>query len=86
VLIGAGIGAIPGIYWLAMDPNECRGMCPEEYMLVAVGAVVGGIIDHAIKRRVTVYSAEPPSGAASSVVIGPIAHRHRKGVQVAVKF
>ena len=27
VLIGAGIGAIPAIYWLAADPNECTGMC-----------------------------------------------------------
>ena len=42
VLIGAAIGAIPGIYWLAADPNECTGMCPEEYALIAVGAIVGG--------------------------------------------
>jgi hypothetical protein len=26
-LIGAGIGAIPGIYWLIADPNECAGLC-----------------------------------------------------------
>ena len=55
VLIGAGIGAIPGIYWLAADPNECAGMCPEEYGFITIGAVVGGLLDHAIKRKVTVY-------------------------------
>jgi hypothetical protein len=33
VLIGAAGGATPGIYWLAVDPNECIGMCPEEYGL-----------------------------------------------------
>ena len=30
VLIGAAIGATPGIYWLIADPNECSGMCPED--------------------------------------------------------
>ena len=28
VLIGAAVGAIPGIYWLVADPNGCSGMCP----------------------------------------------------------
>jgi outer membrane lipoprotein SlyB len=85
-LIGAAIGAIPGIYWLAVDPNECTGMCPEEYALIAIGAVVGAVIDHAIKRKVTVYAAGPSSGRAKSVMIGPLVMRDRKGVQVAVKF
>lgn len=85
VLIGAAVGAIPGIYWLAVDPNECSGMCPEEYTLIAIGAVVGGVIDHAITRRVTVYSAAA-SGRAKSVTIGPLVMRDRKGVRVAVKF
>jgi hypothetical protein len=86
VLIGAAVGAIPGIYWLAADPNECSGMCPEEYSLIAIGAVIGGSIDHLIRRRVTVYAAETSSGRAKSVTIGPFVLRDRKGVQVAVKF
>ena len=36
ILIGAGVGAIPGIYWLVVDPNECTGLCPEDY------AAIGG--------------------------------------------
>jgi hypothetical protein len=65
------------MYWLAADPNECSGMCPEEYALIAIGAVAGGPIDHAIKRKVTAYSAESPSGRAKSVVIGPLVMRDR---------
>ena len=42
ILIGAGFGAIPGIYWLVVDPNECTGLCPEDYAAIAVGAVLGG--------------------------------------------
>jgi hypothetical protein len=86
MLIGAAIGAIPGVYWLVVDPNECFGMCPEEYVSIGVGAVVGGLIDHVIKRKVTVYAAEASSGRATSVTMGPLVMRERKGVQVAVKF
>jgi len=86
VVIGGAIGAIPGIYWLAADPNECNGMCPEEYAFIAIGAVVGGVIDHAINRKVTVYAAGASSGRAKSVMIRPLVMRDRKGVQVAVKF
>jgi hypothetical protein len=42
VLIGAAVGAFPGIYWLVADPNECTGLCPEEYGFIAIGAVVEG--------------------------------------------
>jgi hypothetical protein len=86
VLIGAAVGAIPGIYYLAVDPNECNGMCPEEYALIAIGALAGGVIDHAIKRRVTVYAAGVSSDRATSITVGPLVTRERKGVQVAVKF
>lgn len=86
VLLGAAVGAIPGIYWLAADQNECSGMCPEDYALIAIGAFVGGMIDHAITRRVTVYGAGTLSGRATSVTMGPLLTRHRNGVQVAVKF
>jgi hypothetical protein len=85
-LIGAGVGAIPGIYWLAVDPNECTGMCPEEYAFIAVGAVVGALIDRAIKRKMTVYSAAASRDGAKSFVIGPLVTRDHKGVQIAVKF
>jgi hypothetical protein len=86
VLIGAAVGAIPGIYWLAADPNECSGMCPEEYALIAIGAAIGGVIDHAITRRLTVYTGGTSSGGAKSVTIGPLVMRNCNGVQVAVKF
>jgi hypothetical protein len=86
VLIGAAIGAVPGIYWLIVDPNECTGMCPEEYAAIGISAVVGGLIDHAIKKKVTVYAAPASSGRAGSVTIGPLVTRHRRGVQVALKF
>jgi hypothetical protein len=86
VLIGAAVGAVPGIYWLVVDPNECTGMCAEEYVLVAIGALVGGVIDHVIKRKVTVYAAGVSSGRAKSITIGPLVMRNRKGVRVAVRF
>jgi len=85
VLIGGAVGAIPGIYWLVADPNECSGMCPEEYALVAIGAVVGGIVDHLITRRVTVYTATS-GGRSNSVTINPFVMRDRTGLQVAVTF
>ena len=85
-LIGAGIGAVPGIYWLVADPNECTGMCPEEYALIAVGAVVGGLIDRAIKKKVTVYSAEMPGARGTSVRLGPMLMRDRKGIQIVATF
>jgi hypothetical protein len=84
VLIGAGIGAIPGIYWLAKDPNECTGMCPEDYAAIAVGAVVGGLIDHAIHKRVTVYLAG--TARNRTVTIAPLLTPSRTCVQVALKF
>ena len=86
VLIGAAVGAAPGLYWLVMDPNECNGVCPEEYALIGIGAVVGGLIDRAIKKTVTVYSAGASSSLANSVIVGPLVTRGRKGVQVSVKF
>jgi hypothetical protein len=86
VLIGAAVGAIPGIHWLAADPNECTGMCPEEYGLIAIGAVVGGLLDHAITRKVTVYEARASSDAATRITIGPVVMGNRKGVRVSVGF
>jgi len=86
VLLGAGVGAIPGVYWLVVDPNECGGICPEEYAAIAVGALVGGLIDRAISKKVTVYDAGAPSHPKGSVRIGPLVGHARKGVQVAVIF
>jgi hypothetical protein len=86
VLLGAAVGAIPGVYWLAVDPNECRGMCPGEYALIAVGAVLGGVIDRAIVNRVTVYVAGAPSHRERRMRIGPLVAHGRTSVQVAVIF
>ena len=86
VLIGAAVGAIPGIYWLVADPNECSGMCPEDYAAISVGAVVGGVIDHFLTKRVTVYKAGTSSHPSKSVTIGPFVRRDRNGLQVVMKF
>ncbi len=86
ILIGAGVGAIPGIYWLIADPNECTGLCPEDYAAIAVGAVVGGLIDRAITRKVTVYEAGASSSSSRHLLIGPLVGRKRSGVQLALRF
>lgn len=84
LVIGAAIGAIPGIYWLIADPNECTGLCPEDYASIAVGAGVGALIDRAIGRTVTVYSAS--ANRAQRLTVGPVVSRTRKGVQLTVIF
>lgn len=80
-VIGAGIGAIPGIYYLIRDPNECAGFCPEEYALVGIGALVGALVDKAITRKVTVY--EYP---AKGVALTPVLTGSGQGVRVTVRF
>jgi hypothetical protein len=86
VLIGAGVGAIPGIYWLIADPNECTGMCPEDYVSIAAGAIIGGLIDRAIKKRVTLYPTGVPGSRAKSVTRGGIPGSARYGLQIVVLF
>ena len=61
-------------------------MCPEEYAFIAVGAVLGGMIDRAITRKITVYAAGVSSGLAKNVMIGPLVMRDRGGVRVSVRF
>jgi hypothetical protein len=80
LLIGAAVGAIPGIYHLITDPNECTGMCPEEYGLIAAGAAIGWLVDRAIARK------GPRTGERASVSLVPYTARSRKGVRVAVRF
>jgi hypothetical protein len=84
VLIGGAIGAIPGIYWLIADPNECTGLCPEDYVAIGVGALVGGLIDRAMKKKITVY--DSASRRSTKLTISPILVRERKGLRVAVTF
>ena len=86
VLIGAGIGAIPGLYWLAVDPNECAGLCPEDYALIAIGAAIGGWIDHAIKKKVTVYERRASNAPIGQVEVCPLLTRGRIGVRLALRF
>lgn len=86
ILIGAGIGAIPGLYWLAVDPNECAGLCAEDYALIAIGAAIGGWIDHAIKKKVTVYEPRTSSTATRLVTVRPLLTRGRIGVRLALRF
>jgi hypothetical protein len=84
-LIGAGIGAIPGVYYLISDPNECAGLCPEEYALIGVGAIVGALVDKAITKKVTVYE-KPAKGAGRSVALTTVLTGTRLGVHVTVRF
>jgi hypothetical protein len=84
LLIGAAVGAIPGIYWLIADPNECTGLCPEDYASIALGAGIGALIDLAISKKVTVYTAA--SDRSRHVSVGPVISRNRKGVQLALRF
>lgn len=83
VLIGAAIGAIPGIYWLLADPNECTGLCAEDYVAIGVGALVGGLIDRAIKKKVTVYDT---SSRRTKVTLSPLLMHDRGGLRVALTF
>jgi hypothetical protein len=85
-VIGGGIGAIPGIYYLIRDPNECAGLCPEEYALVGIGALVGALVDKAITQKVTVYENPAAGGAGRNVALTPVLTGARRGVQVTVRF
>jgi hypothetical protein len=84
-LTGAAIGAAPGIYWLIADPNECNGLCPEEYGLIAAGALVGALIDRAVRKEVTVYSAVA-NPRRRFVSIAPLVTKARAGASLTVRF
>ena len=84
VAIGAALGSIHGIYWLIADPNECTGFCAEDYVAVGVGAVVGGLIDRAIKKKVTVY--DTGARRPAKLTVSPVFAGDRRGLQVAVTF
>jgi hypothetical protein len=84
VVIGAAVGAIPGIYWLIADPNECTGLCAEDYVAIGVGALIGGLIDRAIKKKVTVY--DTPARRTTKVGVSPVLLRDRRGLQVGIAF
>ena len=61
-------------------------MCPEDYAAICVGAAVGGVIDHFLTKRVTVYTAATSSRPSKSVTMGPFVRRDRNGLQVVMKF
>jgi hypothetical protein len=84
--IGACIGAIPGLYYLIRDPNECAGLCPEEYALVGIGGLVGALVDRAITRKITVYENPAKAGRSGNVAVTPVLTRARRGVHVTVTF
>jgi len=86
ILIGAAAGAMHGIYWLIADPNECTGLCAEDYVAIGVGAAVGGLIDRAITRRTTVYEAPATGGRSTTVALAPLVGGARKGLKIAVRF
>jgi hypothetical protein len=85
-LVGAGVGAIPGIYYLVTDPNECAGLCTEEYALIGIGALVGGLVDRAIKKKVTVYERPAEGGVSWNLLLAPVVTQHHGAVQVTLRF
>ena len=85
-VIGAGIGAIPGLYYLISDPNECAGLCPEEYALVGIGALVGALVDKAITKKVTVYEKPPDGSADGNFALTPLLTGARRGLRLTVRF
>ena len=86
LLIGAAIGAVPGLYWLVADPNECTGMCAEEYAFIGIGGVAGGLIDYARSKKAIVYAEGQSTAATRTISIGPFAARGRKGIMLALRF
>ena len=84
IVIGGAVGAIPGIYWLIADPNECSGLCPEDYAAIGVGALVGGLIDLRIKKKVTAY--ESASRKSTTVTFSPLLVGNRRGLRVDLMF
>jgi hypothetical protein len=84
--MGAGIGAIPGLYYLVSDPNECAGLCPEEYALIGVGAIVGALVDKSIAKKVTVYEKPTKAGAGADFVLNPVFSSAGRGVRVSIRF
>jgi hypothetical protein len=86
VLIGAGIGAVPAVYYLVTDPNECTGPCPEEYALIGVGALAGGLVDWAIRKTITVYERPAARGGGGHVVVMPLLTGTRRGAQLTVSY
>jgi hypothetical protein len=83
---GAGIGALPGVYYLLSDPNECAGLCPEEFALIGIGALVGALVDTAITRTVTVYENPTTGGAGGNVALTPVLAGAYRGLHVTVRF
>ena len=84
IVIGGVVGAIPGIYWLIADPNECTGLCAEDYVAIGVGVLVGAFVDRAIKKKVTVY--DSAARRSTKLTVSPILGRERTGLRVAVTF
>lgn len=83
ILIGAAIGSIPGIYWLFADPNECTGLCAEDYAAIGVGVLAGGLIDRAVKKKVTVYDT---ASGRTKVFVSPLLIHDRAGVRIGLTF
>jgi hypothetical protein len=71
---------------LITDPNECAGLCPEEYALVGVGAPIGALVDKTITKTVTVYDQPKAASAAGGVALTPWLNRARRGVRLTVRF
>ena len=86
-LVGAGLGAIPGIYYFVTDPNECAGPCPEEYALIGIGTLVGGLVDWAVKKKVTVYERPVEGGVSWDLLLAsPVSTRRHGALQVTLRF
>jgi hypothetical protein len=50
-------------------------LCPEEYALVGIGALIGALVDKAITREVTVYENPAADSAEGNVALTPLLRR-----------
>jgi hypothetical protein len=60
-------------------------VCPEEYAVVGIGALIGALVDKAITKKVTVYE-KPANTAAANVALTPLLTAARWGARLTVTF
>jgi hypothetical protein len=87
-LIGAAAGAVPAVYWLFADPNECGGsLCMDDLIIgVIPGAVIGLAIDLAVQRKVIVYRSPSKSSSGPALTVTPVVAPHRSGIGLTIFF
>jgi hypothetical protein len=88
LLIGAAAGAVPAVYWLFADPNECAAsICMDDLVIgVIPGAVIGLAIDLAVQKKVIVYRRPSQSSKGPALTVTPLVAQHRTGIGLTIFF